>query len=323
MAARTTSVAPMPDATRSRWRPVAQVSAGAVMISFSPVWVNIARVSPTTSAFYRVFLGGAVLWIVVLATRRRVIGSVATLLLAAACGFLLAGDLALWHRAIKYVGPGLATILGNLQVFVLAGFGVLVYRERLTVRLAVGILVAIAGLFLMFGLDWATLSPSYRLGIWLGLLTAITYGAFLLLLRQTQSRPDALSSMAMVAWLSLFATLGLSVAVPLERQTFAVPDAGTAWALVAYAVLTHVIGWVLISSGLPLVQASRAGLILLLQPSLAFVWDVLLFHRPTGPLEAVGAALAVAAIYLGVSGGTSGKRPRRATAPVVGEGSTT
>jgi len=31
------------------------------MISFSPVWVKLVSVSPTTSGFYRVFFGGAAL----------------------------------------------------------------------------------------------------------------------------------------------------------------------------------------------------------------------------------------------------------------------
>ncbi|MCX6832762.1 MAG: hypothetical protein NT028_11655 [candidate division Zixibacteria bacterium] len=47
------------------------------------------------------------------------------------------------------------------------------------------------------------------------------------------------------------------------------------------------------------ISASRVGLILLLQPTLAFVWDVLFFKRPTTELEGVGAVIALAAIYLG------------------------
>jgi len=56
------------------------------------------------------------------------------------------------------------------------------------------------------------------------------------------------------------------------------------------------------------VPASRVGLILLLQPTLAFIWDVLIFARPFGTQEIAGAALAIAAIGLG-------SRPRRASGP--------
>jgi drug/metabolite transporter (DMT)-like permease len=61
------------------------------------------------------------------------------------------------------------------------------------------------------------------------------------------------------------------------------------------------VGWILISTALPRVQVSLAGLIILLQPSLAFIWDILFFARPTGLAEMLGACLALAAIYLGVT----------------------
>jgi len=44
------------------------------------------------------------------------------------------------------------------------------------------------------------------------------------------------------------------------------------------------------------------GLILLLQPALAFVWDILFFGRPTRAVELVGAAITLGAIYLGLTG---------------------
>jgi drug/metabolite transporter (DMT)-like permease len=66
-------------------------------------------------------------------------------------------------------------------------------------------------------------------------------------------------------------------------------------------VLCQAIGWIFISRALSRIQASRAGLILLLQPTLAFVWDVLFFSRPTVALDVIGASLTLAAIYLGGS----------------------
>ncbi len=38
--------------------------------------------------------------------------------LAAIAGIFFAGDLTFWHHAIEYVGAGLATVLGNLQILV-------------------------------------------------------------------------------------------------------------------------------------------------------------------------------------------------------------
>jgi len=65
--------------------------------------------------------------------------------------------------------------------------------------------------------------------------------------------------------------------------------------------------WVLISNSLPRIAASRAGLILLLQPALSFFWDVLFFNRQTGIAGWAGVAMVLAAIYLGMTGGTKTK----------------
>ncbi|MEE4166461.1 MAG: EamA family transporter, partial [Desulfocapsaceae bacterium] len=54
-------------------------------------------------------------------------------------------------------------------------------------------------------------------------------------------------------------------------------------------------------NSLPRVKASIAGLLLLLQPALSFVWDVLIFNRYTTLLNWTGVVLGLAAIYLGMS----------------------
>ncbi|MBP7296541.1 MAG: EamA family transporter, partial [Acidobacteria bacterium] len=68
-----------------------------------------------------------------------------------------------------------------------------------------------------------------------------------------------------------------------------------------YALLGQVLAWVVIARALPKVTATLAGLILLLQPLLSFLWDVLFFSRPTGPLEWLGLGVALAGIYLGAA----------------------
>ena len=60
-------------------------------------------------------------------------------------------------------------------------------------------------------------------------------------------------------------------------------------------------GWFLIASALPKIRASFSGLILLLQPALAFVWEVLFFQRPTSLVNWLGVLIALAAIYLGMA----------------------
>ena len=102
-----------------------------------------------------------------------------------------------------------------------------------------------------------------------------------------------------IAVVSLFGAAMLGVAALGEGESLAI-TAGfdLAW-LVCYGVLSHGLGMLFITSSLPHVTTTQAGLGLLLQPTLSFVWDVLFFARPMRPAELLGAALALFAIFLG------------------------
>src|SRR4051794_26385805 len=105
-------------------RALLEMIAGAMAISTTSLFVEVAHVGPTVSAFYRMAFGGLMLLIglVALGQWKRVrFSEIAWLMIP---GVAFAADLMLWHRSILYVGPGLATLLGNFQVFLmaLAGF---------------------------------------------------------------------------------------------------------------------------------------------------------------------------------------------------------
>ena len=282
--------------------PILRLVAGASMISFSPVLVKVAHVGPTISGFYRVLIGGVVL-VTIAAARRRGFPPRGHLLLAGFTGVLVAVDLALWHRAVHYIGPGLATILGNLQVFFMAAFGVVILGERLTRRMVLAIPIAIVGLVLVFGVEGDLTVTTYRLGVLFGMLTAIFYAAYLLALRRTTTKFPTTDATTTVAVLTVVAVVVLGVLGLVEHESFAIPDRGTLAALVALGIGPQVVGWVLISGALPHVEVGRAGLLLLLQPSLAFVWDVVLLNRPLRGIEVMGAVITIAAIYMGMRGG--------------------
>lgn len=276
------------------------VAAGAVTMSFAPIIVRLVDVSPSTAAFYRMGVGGIVLAAVAFHRVRINLGGRLWGLIVAA-GIIFALDLAFWHRSIHYIGPGLATILGNCQIFFMAWFGWVVLGERIGRPYVLGTAMAFIGLFLLVGEGWARAQSGgdFRLGVIFGVLTALMYAAYLIALRYTQSTPGKLGPFANMGLISLAGAAGLALAVVAEGQSFAVPTIGDGVLLVAYGLIGQVFAWVMVSKGLPLVPASRASLILLLQPSLAFVWDMLLFARPTSEREIAGGALALVGIYLG------------------------
>jgi drug/metabolite transporter (DMT)-like permease len=272
---------------------------GAVLISLSPVWVKLVSVPPTTSGFYRVAIGSVTALLLMAFARQKLRLSKRAWLLVGLAGAFFSLDLFFWHRSIIYVGPGLSTLLANFQVFIMMFAGVVLLRQKPSATQLLAVPLALAGLLMIVGLDWRSLPGDYRLGVIFGLLTAMMYAGYLLSLRAARTGSESRVPLAEVAVVSLVCTLLLLLIAQAEGASLTVPDAADIKWLLCYGILSHSFGGLLLASSLPHVSTTEAGLALLLQPTLSFVWDVLLFGRPMQPIEIAGAAIALIAIYLG------------------------
>ena len=292
-------------------RSITLVTTGAIAISFAAIFTRLADVAPTTSAAYRmIFASVALLGLMMLSTRmRRGLSQnwLGSLLIAA----FFAADLWFWHRSIHWIGPGLSTLLANFQVFVLAIIGVVWMKEQVGWRFAVGLALAMLGLWLLFGQDWANLEPQYRLGIVLGLLTAVAYAGYILSLRGFQIRHTGISAEARLTQVTVLCALMLIMINIAEGHSFVIPDTKSLASLIAVGVLCQVFGWLLITRGMPGLPASLVGLLLLLQPTLSIVWDVLIFDLSLQTLQITGALLALIGIYLGMQASIVKPKPQK------------
>lgn len=271
---------------------------GAIIISFSSVMVKLADVPPDVIGFYRLFVGG--LGMLVILWRMGKISSLTPRVwkwaLPGAVFFAL--DFVGWHRAIPLVGPGMATMLANFQVIILALVSILFFKEKASRTLLFAIPMALVGLYLMVGVSWASFTPAYKFGVGCGLFTALAYALYLLSLKFSLSRTgaDPLPMATAVALLTGLLLAGLALA---QSESFVIPDTRSLLALGALALICHAGGWYLITRAIQQVKTSLVGLILLLQPTLSYVWDMLFFNKPTNAIELTGVGLALLAIYLG------------------------
>lgn len=276
-----------------------QLLFGAVIISFSAVFVKLAGVPPAVSAFYRMFFGGLTLLGLLGATGNLAAARRALAWPALACAVFFSADLLCWHASINYIGPGLATLVGNFQVFLVTIVAAVTARRIPRSGFLAGMAVAVAGLYLVVGRGFAGQTPEFRLGVGYGLATAVFYGLFILTLKKAVTDQGRAGPMAAMAVLSLAGAALLGPVVVLGGDSLALPTATSVWALMGLGVIGQGIGWLSISHGLAGARPALAGLVLLLQPTLSYVWDVLFFAKPTGPVELAGVALALAGIYVG------------------------
>ncbi len=296
---------PMPksrNGAMTGWVPNAahlRLFAGASLISLSPVWVKLVDVSPTTSGFYRAAIGGVALTLYLVITRQglRLPRPMWGLLVVAAVFFAL--DLWFWHRSINYIGPGLSTLLANFQVFIMVLAGVLFLGQKPRAVQLIAVPLALLGLGLIIGLDWGSLPVDYQLGVVFGLATAVAYAGYLLTMRVLRSRAAHAVPAKEIGIMSLMIAAILAASVMIEGESLDIPTLSDAGWLLGYGLLSHSLGMMLIASSLPQVSTTEAGLALLLQPTLSFVWDVVFFARPMTAQELAGAGIALFAIFLG------------------------
>lgn len=282
------------------------MAGGASLISLTGVLVRYADVPPTVAGFWRMAFGGAMLALVLFALRRWNHVPARAWAFCLWPAFAFAADLWLWHRSIHAIGPGLATLLANTQVFFMVAAGVLFFGERLHARFALGVALAFGGLVLILGDGWSALAAESKAGVWLGLATGIAYAAYNLGLKRSQREaPLAAEPILVVSTLQCAVMLGLAALA--EGVSFAIPDTRSLVALLALGLIGQCLGWVLIGRALPRLSVATVGLLLLLQPLLAFVFDVLLFARPTATHEWIGVALSLAGIFI------AGLKPAAAT----------
>ena len=284
---------------------------GAFIISFAPVFARLVQMSsgdaaamgPTAAAFYRTLIGGIFLWGVLLIQKKKLFNVSKKVFYFAGLGALFfAFDLTAWHRSIVLVGPGLAALLASFQVFILTLVGFFFLNEKPSLIQWIAIPFALLGLSLIVGLDFQNIDDDYLWGIILGLITACCYAGYVLSLRGANKeelrhnindpiRIMAIASLLTAGFLLIF-TYGLGESFSVEQPIHWL------W-LILLGIFCQAIAWVLISRSLPYVRAAHVGLIILLQPIFAFVWDILIFARGITNIELLGAVITVIAIYFG------------------------
>ena len=157
-------------------RPRLTTLLGAISISFSGVLYLYSGTSPETAAVFRCLYGLPILIAVALVERRHTRMRRRSIVLSVVAGILFAGDLVFWHHAVDHVGAGLATVLGNLQVVIVAFGTWVLFGEKPSNRVLAGIPIVLIGVVLIAGLiSHQAYGTDPVLGVALGTVAALTY----------------------------------------------------------------------------------------------------------------------------------------------------
>lgn len=279
-----------------------QLIIGACCIGFAPIFVRLSTMEPTVSAFYRCFIAALVLISFNLITNLKDIPNQLrkifnpTYLIP---GAIFSFDLFVWHKAIIYCGAGMSTLLANTQVFYLALIGRFFFKEPLKWPYLIFVIFSFFGIFLLVQFNGGQSQfENYELGVYLGLATGLIYSSYLLAMRWTERSIPGANIFQKIAGISLSSSLFLFLLSLAEGQDLKIEGMNYLWAL-GLAVVPQIMGWVLITRSIAMIEVTVSGLIILLQPIVAFVLAYLLLGEDLNSTQCIGIAFAISGIFAG------------------------
>ncbi|MCZ4551562.1 MULTISPECIES: DMT family transporter [Mycobacteriales] len=262
--------------------------------------------SPGAMAFSRLLVGAAVL--VVIAMRyRRPIPRGRALALVIGYGLLwFAAYTVLLNWAEQHLDAGTAALLVNFAPILVAIFAGLFMGEGFARPLVIGIVIAFAGV-LLIALGGSGGSHNDRLGIMLGLVTAVLYAAGVLMQKVALRTVDAVTA----TWVGCVA--GLLATTPFAPQAvgeLADASAGAIAGVVFLGVGPTAIAFLTWAYALSRTDAGKMAATTLAVPAIAIGLSWVFLGEVPTVLGLVGGAMALTGVAI------SRRRPRQQSAAV-------
>ena len=276
--------------------------AGAVAISFSPVFYIYSDTNPSTGAFFRMLYALPALALLAYLVRKADTRSSRTRWTAFGAGLILAPDMLSYHSSMIFIGIGIATLIGNSQVIIVTLASWKLFGEKPNQAILVSLPVVLIGLALISGIaDTDPYGEDPVKGVVFGTMAAFFYSSFLILFRYSNRELAPSSSVQLDA--TAGAALGLLVLGLLPLSSIAIEPMelqptwpGHGW-LIVLALLCQVAGWLAIAHALPRLPAAHTSFAVLLQPVLTLVWGYVILHQEGhSQNQAIGIFLVLAAI---------------------------
>ena len=268
---------------------------GALAIAFSGIFYVASDVSPSTGVFFRCLYGLPIL-VLVAAGERRSLGpmsrrAVALCVVAGAC---FAVDLISFHYAVDVIGAGLGTVMGNVQVVIVAVVAWLAFGERPRREVIVAIPVMLFGVVLVSGvIGSGAYGANPVLGVQIGLLTAASYAAYLLIIRRAtpDRRPAAPVAIATAVTAVGALVFGLAIG-DIDLR----PSMPAHAYLLALGILSQSVGYLAIQVSLPRLPAVITSVLLLVQPVTTVFLGAILLQELPSPFQLAGVGLVILGI---------------------------
>jgi drug/metabolite transporter (DMT)-like permease len=274
---------------------------GIAGLSTAGIFYKLASAPVVTMVAYRMAIAAVLMLPVTFVTRRVAAGDMSTQASAPfsrvdrwmtfGAGLLFALDLVVWASSLQFTTVASAALFVSTQPIFVALLAWVLFRERPTPLIAMGIAIGIAGIAIV---GWQDVRVSGRalVGDGLAIFAALAETGYLLVGRNVRQRIDAPRYALLVyASCALFvcgAALGARSGLALSLHDLALAA--------GLAVVATVLGHTLVSLSLGYMPAAVVAVSFLAQPLMAAVFALIFLAQQIPPATVLGGLIALAGI---------------------------
>ena len=275
---------------------------GAACLAFSGIFYRLSGASPSTATLFRCLYALPFLLLLGWLEDRRSGGRPRRdRLICALAGVFFAFDTLPWQHAVNVVGAGLATTITNMSVIVVGLLGWVLFRERPTLRMLAGLVLVLGGAVLISGvLERGAYGSNPPLGVAFGLVAAVSYAGYLLLIRHG-NRDGQHAMGALFDATAVSAATTAAVGLVVGDVNFVPVFPSHVW-LMLVALTSQVVGYGLVNVSLPRLPAVLTSILLLLQPAMTVFFAWLILSETPSLLQLGGVALVMAGVVAAAAG---------------------
>lgn len=271
----------------------------AVSMAASVIFVRFADVHPIVSAFYRAafalpmiitiaYFKKADIWIFF--SKKIDFKAQMPVFLA---GVFFAGDLFFWHLAIMNTNVANATFFATLAPIAVLFLSVPLLNETVTKQAWIGLCICvIGGMFLISSTYY--FAPHQLIGDLFGLITAVFFGVYTLMLRKARRHVGAIALSFNSTLVTSIVLGGAALIVIVFFNGKAIPEQNIGWLyLFCLAFVSQIAGQALYGYALGLLSAAFSSLVIFLEGVTAAILGWLFVNETLTFLQVIGIVIII------------------------------
>ncbi len=263
---------------------------GILCISFSPIFVKLAGVSPLGAAFYRVAIAWACLLPYCIIKNKLKVER-KQLLISIAAGIVFASDVAVWNVSLLKISATVSTLVANLAPVWVGLIGYLLFRAKSGKLFWIGTFIAIIGMVVLVGYEHI-LHLEFNAGILLALLASFLYASYIIT-KNVMAGIDVFTFMFYSMLSAAVFLFGVSVFTGDNMVDFSL----NVWlCFIGMGIICQLTGWLTINYSLRYLPSTRVAIALLSQTVFAGILAAFLLDEHLSVTEIIGSVIVLAGI---------------------------